>query len=665
MESAIRGLVAFVLLVTCLGARANDGSVRLNVFPTVALADGRSPVTVTAEVRSGSGAIVPDGTQVVFSSSLGSFRESVVTTTNGIARATLVASPVAGAARITASVLAYNASGVAEAEFVADRSLLSSALEYVEVVAADYLVYSTETRILGAASPDQGATLRYREIEITADDLQLNVPAYELRARNATLRIGRNPPRQFRQLYLKLNQRSGYGVTMVEVPAPAPSEDETPSPPAPVRERLMLVKMGRTGIEPATSPPGEQTFQFADLSDAMTFVSARKVLVYPAREIQFHRADVLVGGAKVMSMPLFQISTATAAPLGADQFVNITNNQLAIDYPYYLSLRPGETTLLRLRSGSRYSSGIGAASGTFLDYEMRWNRGDAMEGGLTVAGIGRSDWGVGVRQYLRLGDRTSATGQVDLPANRSVLASAGMSHQFDGLQANFNANFSRNLRGARLQTEQYYLVLEKDPMKLGALPMRLFYGLSASQSHIATRSFSSYDQSYGLRTRLQVDPMALGSGASLNVGATASRLFGSRARRGFALGATAALSTVLGRGGSGVFTYEFQDDGFSSALVGKHRVSAQTYFALGRTSISFYGGRSLDSDRLNLLGTASWRMSDLWRFSYAYSLDRFAGTDFTDAALVLGYRVGGREVGLSYSSRTRRIGIEFLGARFD
>src|SRR5438477_2879440 len=82
---------------------------QLNAFPSVSVADGRSTTTITADIRDSGGRPVADGTRVVFNTTLGSFRDSVATTTNGIARVILVAGTAPGVARITATPLAGGA----------------------------------------------------------------------------------------------------------------------------------------------------------------------------------------------------------------------------------------------------------------------------------------------------------------------------------------------------------------------------------------------------------------------------------------------------------------------------------------------------------------------------------------------------------------------------
>jgi hypothetical protein len=49
---------------------------------------------------------------------------------------------------------------------------------------------------------------------------------------------------------------------------------------------------------------------------------------------------------------------------------------------------------------------------------------------------------------------------------------------------------------------------------------------------------------------------------------------------------------------------------------------------------------------------------------WEYFWDDFDAQDYVDQTFILGYRLGFREIGMSYSGRTRRVGLEILGARF-
>ncbi|MEQ1934842.1 MAG: Ig-like domain-containing protein, partial [Fimbriimonadaceae bacterium] len=150
------GMVSMMVLAAA-AVMAGNATIELGSFPTMSVADGRSTVTVSALIRDAGGNLVPNGTRVVFSCDRGSFREAVVTTQNGVARAVLQAGNVAGLAKISVSAITYQATATMDYEFVSDRSLLSSAKEYVDIVAPHDLRYSMDLKTIEASGADRTA----------------------------------------------------------------------------------------------------------------------------------------------------------------------------------------------------------------------------------------------------------------------------------------------------------------------------------------------------------------------------------------------------------------------------------------------------------------------------------------------------------------------------
>lgn len=646
-------------------ASANTAQVRLSSFPSLTVADGRSTVTITADIRDQAGRKVPDGTQVVFTTTLGSFRDPVVRTNGGLARGVLVASSIPGVAKITASALAFNSTSTLDFEFVADRQLLSSATEFIEVVGPRQVVYCTELRVLAASGLNRGVKLRFRDIEIEADDLQVQVPATIVRARKARLKIGQ-VDQQFDELYFRLNQRQGFGTTTFVDKRTvirhngwfaAPIEEE--------RERYGLAEVRTNGLAAPSSPLPPDAFDFEDLTDSPTLIAAKKAVAFPRREVQFHQAEILVGGARAMRIPLFQVSLFGQSPILTDQIVNVYDNQLSVNYPHFLSLKPGMTSLLRFRWGERYGRSTTASSTGFVNYELNWNRGDDMEGGFVLSGIGRNDWGVGLRQYYRADERTVANVQLDLASLDSIYGSANLSRQFEGFSASLNANQARAISGQLFNSSGYSMIVERDPMKVGTLPMRLYLGLSATHTKTESRFASNEATRYGTRARMQFLPMRPDSQSTLNASFMVEALGGDTSRSGLAYTADLSLGRQLGRSGSALLTYNFNDDGFNSRLLGRHSMSIQTFLSSGRLGLSAMANQALDVERSTFLIDASYRVSDLWRLSYSYTFNRYFGDSYLDYSAMIGYRLGVREVGLIYSHRTRRIGFQVLGATFD
>lgn len=657
------------LTVACVGALsliafAQNASIRLTSYPAMSVADGRSSLTITAEVRERGGKLVPDGTKIVFSTTIGSFREPVVETSGGMARGILVAGSIAGTARITASALTFSAVSTLDIEFVSDRSLLNSAKEYIEVTANPYLMYSTDLRILGAAGSDRGVSLRYREVEVDADDVQLNVPTYELRARKALLRIGKHKY-FFDDLYLKLNERRGYGTTTATLQVPRLVQVGTKFVPVvEERERYGVVQISASSLRLPSEFVPPSLFEFEDLSEAATAISAKKAVVFPRKEVHFHSAEIYVGPTRVLKLPLFQVSIYGQTPILTEQIFNVYDNQVSVNYPHYLSLRPGTTSLLRFRAGDQYGRNYSTSGGMFMDYELNWNQGDDMDGGMIFSGIGRSDWGAGIRQYWKFNDRASMSAQVDFPAHKSLFGSGMVQHVFDGFQATLSANSSRSIRGPKYQSENYAFVVEKDPTRLGSYG-KLYLGLTATQSRTQSTYFNREQEAYGARARFQMIPKAVDRDTTLNASAMVSRLYGSNTNEGLTFLADFSLSRRLGRSASMLVSYNFAEDAYTSSLTGRHSLSLQTYYSAGNTSISLFGSKSLDLDRHNYFVDASYRLSSLWRLSSSHTISRYVGQSYVDGYYMISYRLGYREVGLLYSTDTKRLGIQILGAYID
>lgn len=650
-------------------ALAQEGTIDLSAFPSIGVADGRTPITITAVVRDRGGNLVPNGTQVVFDTNLGTFKENLVTTENGYARATLVASSIPGLARIRASVLRFSASNNLEFEFVSDRAMLDSARDFIEVTAPKKLVYSVSDRIIEASSAeDENVVVLYRDTTVRGKDVQLKVLTYDLKARNAVITIG-GQDYQFEQLYYNLRSRRGFGIGRFKTRLPRIVQAGMLA--APIYEEREVFGpfsiSAAEGVKLLEEVPDQRQLDFQNIVDSLSTVEARKAVAFPRKEVQFHQSNVKVGNLSIMKLPLFQVGTQTASPLITDQMFQVTNNQIALNYPYYLSLKPGETSLLRFRYGSRLGgTGLGASTGYFLDYELKWNRGDDMEGGFMLQGMNRTDWGASLRQYYQADPNTTISAQLDLPAHKSLFGNVNVNRLFDGFQANFNAMQGRSIGNQdRFQTDQYALVVEKDPIKVkNFIPGNLYVGMSANSNGLRGEDFSRRQESLGLQARYVSRPIRFDGRNSASFSLRLAQLSGENVKEGLSQFATVTLSSNLNSNLAMQTTYDFVDDGFNSELLGMHRLTSEAYYRSGRVNFRGYLAKALDIDRMNASASFDYQFNTVWSFYYNYFMDRYLEDSFTDQTFVLGYRIGFREIGLSYSPRTKRIGIELLGTRF-
>lgn len=658
---------------------------QLNAFPSLSLADGRSTTTITAQILDSSGHPVPDGTRVVFSTTLGSFRESVAVTTGGIARGILVSGSTAGIAEVTATPLAGGAGPTTmKFEFVADRQLLSTAREYIEIVAPGMMVYTVDTKIIGAsgsgtvpnASPETAKSVhvRYRDIEIDADDIQLNIPTYEFRARRANLKVGKFT-KYFDELYLRLNLRSGFGTTTFRARPPqflatqgrwigfAREKDDGSfdfSVPA-EQDRYGLVEIKGPSITPAKSVAPAQYFRFEELLGSPSRISAKKAVVFPNKQIQFQKADIYVADNRVMRLPLFQVNLLqSSSPVITEDLLNVNDNQVAINYPYFLSLRPGESSLLRFRTGDLYGRSESTSSGAYLDYELNWNRGDDMDGGIAVRGIGRNDWRIDMQQYLKLDDRSTASAQIGIPANTSIFGSANVSRQFNGFTSSLGGNASQSLRGISTSTQDLNFSTETNPKRIEHTPFNYSFGVVADDTRNSLIGLRQ--ESAGITSRLNSNPIRIDPRTNFTTGLQVSQLEGQNVERGLTITGNAMLSRQFSSKFSSVFIYNYTHDGFNDRIVGAHSVSVNSFLNTGRITLSLFGTKSLDIDRESLFADAGYSIGKLWRITSSYTLDRYLSTDFLDYNIGIGYRIGWREVGVIWSRRTQRFGLQLLGA---
>jgi len=664
MRAILRAIGAALALGLPLAALGQSGTLRLTASPSLSVADGRSTVTITAEVRDSSGEFVRDGVPVAFSSSLGSFREDTVLVYGGKARAVLVASSIPGVAKITASAVSVGAVSTLEFEFVADRSMLAAASEYAQLSAPGGVLYNVDLRTLAAAAPNRGATFQYRDIRVEADDIQYDVGEYAVKARKALVRIGKASA-QADEVVVRLLSRKAF------LTAEYPVQEKALAPrglsfafETRTRTRYGIAELRSTGLGEPTERISPEAFAFQDLSVATSTVRAESVVVFPKKELQFQRAEVFVADTRVMKVPLYQLSVYSPV-LVTEDFFSINNNQVAINYPYFLSLKPGSSSLFRFRTGEAYGRGFHANSGMFLDYELNWSKGDRMEGGFTYSGIGRDDYSLQLRQNYRPDDLTQLYLNADLTEGRSLFGSMSLSRQFRGFQAGLSANATTAVRGTSYTNRFVSFTAERDPIALKGVPAKLYLGLTATESEALTPSGSYSQSSAGLRARLQASPQRLDSQSTLAMGMAVSAVSGRRNGDPLGMEATAALTRQLGSSASLLVTYNFNDDPFSSRVLGKHRLAAQGSYLAGRLRFSGYLARSLDIERTSYLVDASFRFSPLWRLSSYYTEDSYLGASYSDFNLVLSYRLGLRDFGLVYSGTTKRFGIQVLGAAFD
>jgi hypothetical protein len=677
--------LALALAAASLGYSATI-NIQLQAYPGEAVADGRSSIAVTLFVRNSDGSNVPDGTQVVLNTTLGNFRESIVRTTSGVARSILVAGNIPGTARITAATLQNQSNpSIMEVEFVSDRSQLSSSNDFVELSSTGSLEFTFAKRIATASATDKGVSFQFRDRRLVAEDLQYLYDSQVVRARRATLKIG-TKDYNFSELYLDLRTQKGFGITEIDNLAvdrirynaglfifehmnPVTEQFEL----AQLSKRTTVVAITRAGISIPTTPVRPDIFDYVKIrigpvpideaeqksesqSDYETVrITAKRMTVVSRKEIQFQHATFYMGEAKIFSQQLYRLdSQGMQGQFPTEQYISFNNNQFGMNIPYYLSLEKNQAQAIRFSTGQTFGRGYSANRGVFFDYEQTWNKSNG-DGRFTYSGIGRDDFNVGLRQFTKISDNTTASFAIDSPQVKSLISSAAVSHYQPGLSTSVSGTVLHSLKGLTAGDRQdYYLI------KMGKIPWNIYYGLNAAY----TKSTISTGTGYGARLRFISKPFGTDrSGGTVNAGVTFAQYVGNNVPVPFASTATVSYAKAFGSKFNSTLTYDYARDGITEQAFGLHRMSGQFFFDDQKFSASMLTTKSIGLDRISLFADSSYRIADNWRVGYQYTLNSYSGSSFVDYDVVLGYRIGKDrpEFGLLYSQQTKRVGFVLLG----
>lgn len=628
-----------------LAVAGPQGSLRLTVYPDAVVADGNGIVTVSADVRGRDGKPVPDGTQVAFNTTLGTFRVGVVATEGGVARAELISGQLPGVAVITASALGLGLLDERQVLFAKDGAELQASTDYLDVSGADYLAYAVDLRVIGASGRPRKATVRYRFVTIEADDLQLNTDRLVVQARNAIFRYG-SVERQYDELYYALT--SGQGQAVAERDG-----------------QWQVFNLRGAQEEPVKEGVPPERFQFADLSLTELLIKASHIWFYPNEKIQFRQAEFYVGEVKAFSLALYSYNIWGASGGAADSLFGVQSGQVYLNLPYYYELTPKQTGALWLRTAQRSGRGFSSSSGWFLDLEHEYRHRQGVRGTIQLSSLMRGDWGINWRHYQPVDNSSRLYVWLDSPAHSGLYGSLQFSRQFRGFNTGLTVAGSQLWRGSNARSYRTDLYVETTPRPVEGLPFR--HSLSLNSSYAFTKASGSnlVRRGVGIRSRWNLNPLVLRRDMTLTGGLTAGRYFGNLNNGGWEITGTLGMTQALDRFGSLNLTYDYSQDPLGASLLGRHRLTGSLMGGDGkRIYATVYLTRALDKDVNSLIGDLSYRLGPSWRLGYGLTLNTFQGFVYRDYTYTIGYQLGYRELALTWSQATRRWSFDILNTTF-
>lgn len=681
-------IFAALLAAWCLRPALASGraSLSLTSSPEIILADGKSTTTVTATVRDGDGNVVPDGTVVRFSASLGLLDKDTAPTTAGVARATLTSAATVGTAQLTATAFltgAGSSAGAAHVEFTSDREEAYSNGDehWIHMDCPEYLIYSADSKTLEAQGRKGSAHLQYKGLSVNGDALQVSLNASVLLGHNVVLQRGHHTLRAAEIRY-DLNSNTGSAVVLGTGRHAALSMD------------VSGLGLETTPQQADSADAAVQTniYRFDDLSDSKVIVSARAISVNPGDRLQFRRASIYSGGKKILSVPYHQMSLNSEQLFG-QQLVGFGSQGLFVNVPIYYNVSPHSTGTLFLRnsasayaetsglsSGGSYFSQHGSRPGLALDLQHDYSFGRGGSGSLGITGITRPDWGVQWNHTQRLDDKTNSFLYVDYPSHRSLYASSSLSREFKGFALNLTANGNRDpgFKGYAYANSTMAASLQTTPRSLAGTPINMTFGVSAQRGQVMQ---TTPDQgkvvtpisTQSLDMHFYTAPLHPDRHTTISNGLSLGQSFSSGGRHSMTLlGTLGAARTTFGHGNLNL-NYTYRYDPLQSQLsttrltannlVGSfYRGPTQQRLTLNytvsprpRMNLSLISGYGLPLHDNNLFANFDYRISDNWGISLASSWDHYASANYQETQVSLTRRLLGRDVVFTYSTKTRKV----------
>ncbi len=651
----------FCLLLSAFPAIAYAFStISLSVDRPVVLADGKSSAVISATVRDSSGNYVPDGIEVDFHTTLGTLEpltqagntgaisDVQATTMGGVARVRitsnqtgdaqiLVTSPGAGAATIRIRFTNSTQDTYQGNAFVAVRS-------------NHELMYSVTDRTIEASSPHSGAYLSFRNIQVYADQIQLDCNQTIVRARGGVRLKVADHTISTDRLYYNLMTNDGYAV-VAKGRALRPVQLKGES----MKQTLM----------PGGIPP--IYLKMADLSDSNLVIAARQILFFPNDKLQFTSPRFYQQGQMLVSMPYYVLSLGSNH-LFSEQFVSLGSQGIGVDIPFYFQLSPSKTGIFYLRRGDQRQSSIYTTqAGWSLDMVQKYSslRGERYQGQFGINGITRSDWGVDWSHSEQFSPTSVGSIYLDFPQHRNLFLTSNYNDQIGTYRLGANVIMNQSLNGIPINNQQGTVYFEGLPRPMGKTGYFYTIGTSSNISRTAEAGIRQDIFTQSISMRANSSPFKLDHDTTLTHSFSIGEVMASGASGGTSLLSSLSLTHTFGATANLQLSYDFTHQPYTIYGEGQHRISA-SFFASGRNKwyLTLYASDMLDAPNSSLLSDFSYSIAPKWRVALMTTMQQYGAATYKDFDLGLAYDIGGRDVILSWSSLEHRISLRLGAAQF-
>ncbi|MGI6294942.1 MAG: invasin domain 3-containing protein [Armatimonadota bacterium] len=626
------------LLVLCSASVSAAVMVSVDANTSHIPADGRSYTQILATVLDETGAPVPDGTEVRLTTTAGDVSPAVYTTA-GRAIGVLTSSTAPQSATITA--LCNGAASSTQVEFIlVSMEDGQSAADGTISMAGGSLAYCVERDTVVASS---GVTLEYKSISIEADSMQVIQGAGRVLAQgNVSIRRGETTlncnecvldTRSDRVLIRNFDDKA---ITTLDV------------------AKLKPIAADSSNID-------ESIFSQSLDVDGSTWIVSERLTIIPKQKILFFKASVYVRDSKVMTLPYYSYSYKDRQSI-LQQVRYTSNDGMLIDLPFYCQLSENRASAIKLRysSGDNESGGYARPrKGPSLGLQHDYLAGRGGYGTFFVDSLGNSNQAYELAHHLEYGSATHS-GRADFSSRYQPSSNYARGIHYTTLNVygslpKYSYTVLGYYGGSRIknsfmpggymdQSNFSFRTVLRANKSIASTPVgSVFPNLTVGYGVPSGSRSSSLYQSLGLtanRSKRLRGPLSASFAQSAAFTVTADGDTGTEMRF------RPSLRTYW-MGGSASVGYNLNlRSGLNNTLwsQGRHQIDTNLFFDIGdRLTCSSSFDFGLDSRRMNLFSTASYRAGRLWQIRTNYDLYKYS------------YNLGPKS--LTYSTSYFRIGV--------
>ena len=622
-RTLVLGLILLGILATSCAAQ-DRFVLTADAIPACIIADGKSYSQIVISVTSPDGSPAPDSTEVRVGTTAGSVT-TVAYTGGGRATAILTSGTTPEVALVTCSVGGASASVQVEFSSLTAGFTLSNRTIRIE---GGSLAYSVERDVILGSD---GVTIEYGDLNIEASSAQVSEPLGIIKAQGE-VKVTRGDESLAADAF-------AYDIRMDRCRVLTDGESLS-------GQASSLFTPEKLRKSTATV----ETSDFAPLSadSTKTWIVSRKLTLIPREKIQFTDASIYMGNTHVVRLPHYFYDYGNRSAL-LDQVRYTRYEGLVADVPVYYRVTDSSSGALKLRyaqRGSDYGGYVHPRKGASLGLEQAYALGGRGEGKIFVDAISDSERSFELTHHQEFGSLLQ-NGRADLSLRYQPNASYAKGLYTAYLNATFSANrwdysLSGYMGGSRIpqwdpETMQYIEYEERStgsvrvfarPRKpLMAGKVTLSPSFCAGYGRLRNGASASGDECMYESTGLTLRSRPIGGRKlSLSLDATTDFTVAADGRTGTSLRTGLSLRRSW-RGGSGSLGYTYNISSGTTANFyssSRHMLTGNLFAGSGgRLNCNAYFGYGLDTGRLNLSSTASYRLAKDWKLRADYTLYRY------------------------------------------